>query len=154
MGLSMSGDNHYQPGPDLPMPQPERFNNSAPEQPDEVERQPIRSEKASQVPELPPSPPSAGPPPSQTLSASPFVPPPLPSAPDPPLSGSATTIPVIDVPDTADDTDLIEKEWVNKAKHIVETSRDNPNLQNKEISKLKADYIQKRYNKQLKVSED
>lgn len=57
-------------------------------------------------------------------------------------------------PQIADDVDLIEKEWVEKAKEIVEKTKDNPYLQNKAISEIKADYIQKRYNKQISKSED
>ncbi len=54
----------------------------------------------------------------------------------------------------ADDVDLIEKEWVTKAKAIVGQTKDNPHLQNKELNKVKADYIKKRYNKDVKVSEE
>ncbi len=53
----------------------------------------------------------------------------------------------------ADDADLIEKEWVTRAKAIVEQTKENPFEQNKAITKVKADYIKKRYNKDLKVSE-
>ncbi len=55
-------------------------------------------------------------------------------------------------PSIADDVDLIEKEWVEKAKEIVEKTRDNPYLQNKAISEMKADYIKKRYNKDVSKS--
>ena len=54
-------------------------------------------------------------------------------------------------PATAEDNDLIEKEWVDKAKHIVEKTRNDPHLQNKEINQIKADYIKKRYNKNIKL---
>lgn len=52
----------------------------------------------------------------------------------------------------ADDTDLIEKEWVNKAKQIVEQTKDDPHAQTAEMSKFKAEYQKKRYNKDVKVS--
>lgn len=52
-------------------------------------------------------------------------------------------------PQIADDADLIEKEWVEKAKEIVEKTRENPYLQNKAINEMKADYIKKRYNKEI-----
>lgn len=58
------------------------------------------------------------------------------------------------MPAIADDTDLIEKEWVEKAKEIVARTKDDPYLQNKEMNKIKADYIKKRYDKDVKVSED
>jgi hypothetical protein len=53
----------------------------------------------------------------------------------------------------ADDADLIEKEWVTKAKTIVMQTKDDPFTQNKEMTKVKADYVKKRYNKDLKMSE-
>lgn len=57
------------------------------------------------------------------------------------------------VPDIADDTDLIEKEWVIKAKQIVEQTKADPYLQSRELNKIKAEYIKKRYNKDVKVPE-
>jgi hypothetical protein len=54
-------------------------------------------------------------------------------------------------PAIADDVDLIEKEWVDKAKQIVEMTRSEPYEQKQEVSRLKADYMQKRYNKTVKV---
>ena len=62
-----------------------------------------------------------------------------------------TTLPV--VPTTADDRDLIEKEWVSKAKKIIESNRNDPYQQSKELTLFKADYMQKRYNKIIKLSE-
>lgn len=56
-------------------------------------------------------------------------------------------------PAIADDIDLIEKEWVVKAKEVVDKTKDNPYLQNKAISEMKADYIKKRYNKDLDKSD-
>lgn len=64
---------------------------------------------------------------------------------------ATTTLPV--VPITADDRDLIEKEWVKRAKRIVHENRDDPYKQSKELTLFKADYIQKRYNKIIKLSE-
>lgn len=67
---------------------------------------------------------------------------------------AATGTPLVPLPQIADDVDLIEKEWVIKAKHIVAQTAHDPYLQNKEMSKVKADYLKKRYNKDLKLSED
>ena len=61
---------------------------------------------------------------------------------------AASTNPVI-----ANDNDLIEKEWVTKAKQIVAATREDPHEQNKEISRFKADYLKKRYNKDIKIEE-
>lgn len=56
-------------------------------------------------------------------------------------------------PDIAEDTDLIEKEWVEKAKQIVERTRDDPYEQSKELTLFKADYMKKRYNRTIKIGE-
>lgn len=54
----------------------------------------------------------------------------------------------------ADDADLIEKEWVEKAKQLVDKTKADPYNQNKEINKFKATYIKKRYNKDVQLSKD
>jgi hypothetical protein len=59
----------------------------------------------------------------------------------------------LSVPAAADDQDLIEKEWVMKAKQIVENTRDNPYQQSQELTIFKNDYMQKRYNKTIKMAE-
>ncbi len=51
-----------------------------------------------------------------------------------------------------DDPDLIEKEWVNKAKQIVERTRNDPHQQSEELTLVKADYIKQRYGKTIKLS--
>jgi hypothetical protein len=51
------------------------------------------------------------------------------------------------------DSDLIEKEWVDKAKQIVERTRDDPYKQSEELTVFKADYMKKRYDKTIKVSQ-
>ena len=55
---------------------------------------------------------------------------------------------------SAQDVDLIEKEWVQKAKEIVAHTIGDPYTQNKEINKIKADYIKKRYNKDIKQTNE
>ncbi len=60
----------------------------------------------------------------------------------------------LDVPQIAEDIDLIEKEWVRKAKDIVNATYGDPYTQNKQISKMKVEYIKKRYNKEIKLRED
>lgn len=56
-------------------------------------------------------------------------------------------------PQVAEDVDLIEKEWVLKAKAIVAKTRDDPRQQSTEINQMKADYLKKRYSKDVKVNE-
>jgi len=64
--------------------------------------------------------------------------------------GTQTAVPD---PQIADDVDVIEKEWVDKAKHIVGATKEDPHQQGKEVSKLQADYLMKRYNKKIKLTE-
>lgn len=53
----------------------------------------------------------------------------------------------------AGDADLIEKEWVHRAKNIIQQTHDDPHRQKSEMSKVKADYIQKRFKKAIKTDE-
>lgn len=57
------------------------------------------------------------------------------------------------LPMSAQDVDLIEKAWVEKAKQIVARTHGDPYLQSKAMSQVKSDYIRKRYGKDIKVSE-
>ena len=63
---------------------------------------------------------------------------------------SSTTTSVTN-PSTAEDNDLIEKEWVAKAKQIVASTATDPYIQSQQVSQLKADYMSKRYNKTVKL---
>ena len=85
-------------------------------------------------------------------AAAPVTPPPITGDDD---EANATTAPadMSGNPPAAEDKDLIEQEWVTKAKAIVESTKADPFLQNKEINKFKADYIKKRYQRDIKVSE-
>ena len=58
----------------------------------------------------------------------------------------------IPIPPEAEDSDLIEKEWVERAKQIVSHTRHDPHEQQKALSLMKADYMKKRYNRDIKVS--
>lgn len=51
----------------------------------------------------------------------------------------------INIPAIADDVDVIEKEWVQKAKNIVESTKDDPNKQSSELSGLKKEYRKNRF---------
>lgn len=77
--------------------------------------------------------------------------PPMPVAvpvPVTPVDNTTTSSPTI-----AADDDLIEKEWVDKAKKIITDTRDDPYKREQEISRLQADYLRKRYGKELGVSD-
>ena len=78
---------------------------------------------------------------------------------------SATLAPTSDKPTTAGsvspltadlkagDGELIEKDWIERTKSIVSKTRNDPHLQKSEVSKAKADYIQKRFKKIIKTDE-
>ena len=53
----------------------------------------------------------------------------------------------------AADKDLIEKQWVQKAKEIVAETKSDPYKQKTEIAAAKADYIQKRFKKVIKTDD-
>lgn len=55
-------------------------------------------------------------------------------------------------PLVAADDDLIEKEWVDKAKTIVVQTKDDPYRREQEVSKLQTEYLRKRYGKELGAS--
>jgi len=55
---------------------------------------------------------------------------------------------------SADDEDVIEKEWVSRAKAIVNKTKDNPSVQSKELVKFKAEYIKKRFNKDMVTAKE
>ncbi len=65
----------------------------------------------------------------------------------------APAVTAIVTPAVAEDLDLIEKAWVEKAKAIVVQTRSDPYNQNKEMNRFKADYMQKRYGKEIKLDE-
>lgn len=92
---------------------------------------------------------SAQPPQVATVKALPQ----LPSLPSPQLAVGVSTVKTSS-PLVAADEDLIEKEWVDRAKKIVLQTKDDPYNQEKEVSKLQADYLKKRYGKEIKVSSD
>jgi hypothetical protein len=60
---------------------------------------------------------------------------------------------VVRVPDAADDVERIEPEWVNKAKSVVEKTKHDPYMQEREVSRLQADYLKKRYGKEIKLQD-
>jgi len=68
---------------------------------------------------------------------------PAPTAPPPPAT----------IPEEADETQYDEI-WVAKAKEIVAQTQDDPYRQSRAISKLRADFLKARYNKDIKIVED
>jgi hypothetical protein len=62
--------------------------------------------------------------------------------------------PVDDAHLIAEDADVMEKEWVERAKKVLSQTSQDPYIETKEVGKLKASYMRKRFNKELKLSED
>ena len=56
-------------------------------------------------------------------------------------------------PLVAADEDLIEKEWVDKAKEIIQHTKDDPHARTQQVNELQRDYLQKRYGKAVGASE-
>ena len=56
-------------------------------------------------------------------------------------------------PMSAADEDLIEKEWVDKAKEIITQTKDDPYARTAQVNALQRDYLQKRYGKVVGASE-
>jgi hypothetical protein len=115
----------------IPLPPPEQ----APSEP-AGELLPAAPEKAASPARLP----------VQTTPASPI---PLAS----PLAVSAPASGVAAAATALSDDDLIEKEWVSKAKRIVEQTRDDPYKQSENLTVFKADYLKQRYGKSIKLSQ-
>lgn len=60
-----------------------------------------------------------------------------------------TATSVTDTHHSASHGDVIERQWVDKAKAIVAQTKDDPHVQNSQMSQVKAEYIQKRFNKTI-----
>jgi hypothetical protein len=112
-------------------------------QPANVEAQPNSTER-KEVQQHAPSEPIVVP----AVPAQPFLPTPGPAPIAQPVQ-QTTGNPLV-----AGDDDLIEKEWVDKAKSIIQQTRSDPYTQEKEVSKLQADYMKKRYGKDVKLAND
>lgn len=122
----------------LPAPVEQSPAEQAVEAPNKAEQAPSSMESAASTPALPPVllPSLAADQPQFTMPSDHGV----------PAAASSAN------PAQADDNDLIEKEWVDGAKRIVESTRDDPYKQSEELTVLKADYMKKRYNKTIKLN--
>ncbi len=85
-----------------------------------------------------------------------FTPPPLPILPQPvtpAVDDSSVVVSQVtvlgDIPDVAADDNLIEKEWVDKAKHIITETADDPHAREQAVSQLQKEYLRRRYGKEL-----
>lgn len=139
---------NYQPQADLPRP----HGMEAPEasQINTQHNAQRSAEVESVAAELPLSPSSA--PLGQGTSAPSSMP--YPIAPTgQPAAGQASlpSLPTAALP--AEDRDLIEKEWVDRAKAVVNHTRHDPREQSQQVNAVKADYLKKRYNKDVSLGD-
>jgi len=79
---------------------------------------------------------------------------PLPVSPLPVADEPAATPPIATSPSVASDDDLIEKEWVERAKKLLDETKDDPYRREQEVSRLQADYLLKRYGRELGALRD
>ncbi len=154
--------------PGLSLPQPTLETQSVvPAMPTDV--QPQQAPVQQQVQHI-----LATPPVQPTQMAPPVAPPmPVHNAPQQPVPLQATSTPGIPQPlqqlnaivqgeqptatpapvqDDLDD-DALDEEWVNKAKSIVEQNQADPFMESRALEKVKAEYLQRRYGKQIKVND-
>ena len=91
----------------------------------------------------------APPPPAMPAPvAMPMPPQPLPATPAPAAD------PTVANPIAANDDDVIEKEWVDRAKQVILRTKDNPYARERAIGELQRDYLAKRYGRQVGTSGD
>lgn len=92
---------------------------------------------------------------AQQMPAQPILPPPVFTAPMAPQPTAAPQQLAAndDLPLVANDDDLIEKEWVDKAKKIIVETKDDPYRREQEVGRLQADYLRKRYGRELGASQ-
>lgn len=67
-----------------------------------------------------------------------------------PQSQTTTDADDTGTPLVADDVEVIEKPWVDKAKRIIAETKDDPYRQEQAVGGMKRSYVKKRYNKDLK----
>lgn len=87
--------------------------------------------------------------PPQTLT--PVVP-----APPPAASPNITAVPASDatLPLTANDDEVIEKEWVDKITQIFSETKDDPHKREQRIGEAQREYVYKRYGRRIGAPEE
>lgn len=104
-------------------------------QPGQLEQQPTPA--AAETPVAPVPAPAA----AQNVSV-PQQPAPVPASAPAVPAGAPAAVPT---PAVADDVDVIEPEWIEKAEDVVRTHQGDPYGEEKAIEHLQVDYLKKRY---------
>jgi len=133
------------PAPNSPQGTPEVAAQRSPEKPlrlspEQPVEQDLTPERPAQQEQQPGGQAASGTPPPMPVV-------PLPS--DQPVAQQQDYATNDDSPLVAADEDLIEKEWVDKAKKIITDTKHDPYEQEKAVSRLQAQYLKKRYGKEL-----
>lgn len=125
---------------------------------------PAAPDIAPSIPEIAPigSPEQLSNPETQTgpMQSTPGQPVPIMSTPQQPIVVQPTTAVSDDsvtnatAPATAADDDLIEKEWVDHAKKIISSTKNDPYEQARLVAELMRDYVRKRYGKEVGKAPD
>lgn len=121
--------------------------SNVPRSPEVAPLAPLTPEQSVEVPARPEQP-------SQNFDQSGAPTPPPMVAPVPVAPPAVAPVPASDAsagPAAAADDDLIEKEWVDRAKAVIAQTKHDPHLQEQAIGRLQADYLQKRYGKTIKL---
>lgn len=135
------------PTPSLNLPPPvERGREPLPAAADSAGSQPEKAAPAA--PERAPSSAAAG----AAAAQSPILLPAAPATPAPTTQSAVNTTSKSASGGLIKDDDLIEKEWVDRAKRIVAQTRDDPHRQSEELTGVKADYMKQQYGKTIKVN--
>ena len=142
--------------PELPNPRPNIEN--IPQVPGGVETQPDRPEHGFEVAPIPEQgassaetlaqPSTAMPMIDPATIATPVIPAPVTAQDDSSQAADA------DMPLVASDSDLIEKEWVDKVKRMISLTKGDPYERGRVITQLQAEYLKKRFNKTLGQSDE
>jgi len=92
---------------------------------------------------------------AEQVAAPPLIAPPTPTIATVPSDDTASSSGATndDLPTIANDDELIEKEWVDRAKKVIAETKDDPYRREQEVGRLQADYLAKRYGRGVKSSE-
>ena len=140
------------------LPSPSHQPETGPVQPNQEQLAPLRAPERAPMPgggehershEGQPSGPS-----DPAAAQQPVTPPPVPQLVQPVAQPAQTATQDDSNPAVAADEDLIEKEWVEKAKKVIADTKHDPHLQGEAVSRLQADYLKKRYGKIVKLPSD
>lgn len=117
------------------------------------EQAPVTPESTPPAEQLQPSPQAPPPPPAPAPVQPPEVPVFPPNA-QPSPAPATQTPPSETGPMIADDVDVIEKEWVDKAQEVVKKTEGDPHAEEEAVEDLQIDYLKKRYGLDVKKTQD